>query len=173
MRLGCALLLVGICGCGDTTSNTTVDLAVGGGGQDLAVSMSPDLAQGGNNDLRGNNDLAGKKWRFGGAAGIYATIIKVNTCTAHHSGATPSGNLNMATEAMAYTNLVGVKAAGPACAASGETRVVAGNAANSLLYQKVSMATPPCGGRMPLNGTPLSGVDQQAIADWIDQGAIQ
>mgnify|MGYP001113215860 CR=1 FL=1 len=49
--------------------------------------------------------------------------------------------------------------------------VVAGNSAQSTLYTKTT-ANPPFGVRMPAGRTPLSADQQQAIADWIDQGAL-
>jgi len=49
--------------------------------------------------------------------------------------------------------------------------VVPVDGAGSLIYQKVSMDTPPVGNRMPLGGPFLSPQDQQTIRDWIDQGA--
>jgi hypothetical protein len=45
-------------------------------------------------------------------------------------------------------------------------RVIPGNAAGSTLYQEVN------GGGMPLGGAPLSAVQIQSIADWINQGAL-
>lgn len=49
--------------------------------------------------------------------------------------------------------------------------VVAGNSAQSTLYTKTT-ANPPFGVRMPAGRTPLTADQQQAIADWIDQGAL-
>jgi len=49
--------------------------------------------------------------------------------------------------------------------------VIPGNGAGSLMYQKVSMNSPPVGSRMPLGGPFISPEDQQTIKDWIDQGA--
>jgi hypothetical protein len=71
----------------------------------------------------------------------------------------------MGTQSNAYTNLVGVQASGPSCGASGETRVVSGSSAMSLLYQKVA-GTASCGNTMP--ATP-QGV--MLIQQWIDEGA--
>jgi hypothetical protein len=91
------------------------------------------------------------------------------------------GGLNMTTMALAYTSLVGVKAAGTtppgsaagyvACGTTGETRVVAGDAASSLLYNKVN-GTQDCGVRMPKGQPALAAKDIAAIKDWIDQGAL-
>ncbi len=50
--------------------------------------------------------------------------------------------------------------------------VVPGNANGSLLFQKVSMTTPPVGARMPFGGPYLSQANQDLIRDWINQGAL-
>lgn len=52
------------------------------------------------------------------------------------------------------------------------TRVVPSDSANSLLYLKISSATPPVGERMPLMRTPLSQTEIDTIKKWIDQGAL-
>ncbi len=65
-----------------------------------------------------------------------------------------------------------MKASGPACGGTAAVRVVAGSAATSLLYEKVSEATPPCGAQMPLDLMPLSAGDQEKIENWINAGAL-
>lgn len=75
----------------------------------------------------------------------------------------------MDTRAAAYANLVGVAAAGPACAPSNLKRVTAGNPNQSLLYLKISGA-PPCGGPMPPPGQ-LPADDIERIRQWIAGGA--
>jgi hypothetical protein len=88
---------------------------------------------------------------------VYTTVLTANGCTTCHAGATPSGELDMSSQATAYADLVGVAATTP----SGETpacsgdRVVAGSASTSLLYLKVSEATPPCGAQMPFGEWPI------------------
>lgn len=52
------------------------------------------------------------------------------------------------------------------------TLVVPGNAGASLLFLKVSRASPPVGSTMPLLGTPLSSANLGLIRDWINQGAL-
>jgi hypothetical protein len=99
---------------------------------------------------------------------IYTKIFSANGCTTHHSGGA-TGGLNMTTQAMAYTNLVGV-AATDICAGKGD-RVVKGSAATSLLYLLVSETTPPCGQQMPIAGPYLSAAQQATIANWINEGA--
>ena len=63
------------------------------------------------------------------------------------------GHLDMSTKAAAFTDLVGVAAMGIACGGMG-TRVVAGNASSSIMFEKVDPGTPaPCGSKMPLGLT--------------------
>lgn len=52
------------------------------------------------------------------------------------------------------------------------TRVVPGNSAGSLLFQKISSNSPPVGARMPLGMAPLSQSDIDLITNWINQGAL-
>ena len=52
------------------------------------------------------------------------------------------------------------------------TLVVPGDAASSLLFNKVASDTPPTGARMPLREAPLSAESIELIRDWIDQGAL-
>jgi hypothetical protein len=108
---------------------------------------------------------------------VYSDILS-GACVACHSPPAGVGNsagaLNMSSQALAYTNLQG-SAAGSSCRGSGLERVVPGNAAMSLLVQKVDSATPPCGTQMPdecgAAGTCLSAAQVQEIEDWINEGA--
>jgi hypothetical protein len=84
----------------------------------------------------------------------------------------------MSTQKLAYTNLVGVPAEGSACGPAGidggspEIRVVAGNSAASLLYQKlVGTPPPPCGAAMPDFGDPIPASELALVKAWIDDGA--
>jgi hypothetical protein len=53
------------------------------------------------------------------------------------------------------------------------TYVVSGDAAGSLLIDKIANESPAYGGeRMPTNGDFISADDEQLIRDWIDQGAL-
>jgi hypothetical protein len=105
---------------------------------------------------------------------VYNTIISQkcgNNCHLKANG--PSGGLAMDTKAKAHTNLVGVNVTN---ACTGVTkRVVAGDAAKSKIYVKVSAGAatiPGCGNRMPNPGTtPLPAADIKAIGDWINAGA--
>ncbi len=91
---------------------------------------------------------------------VYQTAL--TSCTTCHGA---SGNLDMSSQSTAYTNLVGVMAAGPSCGGSGETRVVPGNAAMSLLYNKVA-GTEDCGNTMPESPQGVT-----LIQSWINEGA--
>ena len=54
------------------------------------------------------------------------------------------------------------------------TYVVPGDAAGSLLIEKISQEDPEYGGeRMPPNGDLISADDEQRVRDWIDQGALE
>jgi hypothetical protein len=82
------------------------------------------------------------------------------------------GHLDMSTQAAAFKDLVGVEAMGSACGGMG-TRVVASNAANSILFKKVDPAQPaPCGSKMPLGLTPLTEAQTAEIESWINGGAL-
>jgi hypothetical protein len=87
------------------------------------------------------------------------------SCLGCH-GAGGFGNLNMSTEAGAYAALVGTAAN----CGNGNTRVIAGDANGSLLYQKLAN-TQTCGQSMPF-GSPYAG-DLALIYDWIEAGAQQ
>lgn len=67
-----------------------------------------------------------------------------------------------------YSNIVGVTS----CENAPMQRVKAGDKANSYLFLKLSLATPPNGSQMPADGTaPLPADTIRVIGDWIDQGA--
>jgi hypothetical protein len=102
---------------------------------------------------------------------VYMNVIVPNGCTACHNPSVGAGSLDMSTQAAAYTNLVGVMAAGPACGGMGLIRVVKGDASMSLIYEKVSEADPPCGSQMPLGGAPISSAEMTMVMDWINAGA--
>jgi len=102
---------------------------------------------------------------------IYVTILQP-TCSVCHKPGGIGAFQDLSSQSSAYTALVGVKASGPSCGSSGETRVVAGNASRSLLFQKVSEANPPCGSQMPFGGPPLSSAQMTLIEAWIDAGAL-
>ena len=108
---------------------------------------------------------------------IYTTIISMRCTVCHTPGGSgvTAGMLDMSTQAAAYANLVGVAAAGTGCAGTG-TRVVQGNAAMSILWEKVDAETAgtaaPCGSPMPLTGAALTQAQVNEIASWINAGAM-
>ena len=105
---------------------------------------------------------------------IYADIISKDCTSCHVPGGigVTEGMLDMSTQATAYTNLVNTPAAGAACSGMG-TRVVPGAADKSIFYLKVSDDDPtPCGEKMPLGGTPLTGAESDEIEGWIHAGAM-
>lgn len=101
---------------------------------------------------------------------VYTMILQPTCSPCHHPGGEGSFQ-DFSSQSSAYAALVGVKASGPSCGISGETRVVAGDASQSLIFQKVSEPSPPCGSQMPLGGPPLTGAQVTLIADWINGGA--
>lgn len=129
-----------------------------------------------------NSGPSGSTQNDGGGSGstptfteVYSQIISnssVGCLNCHVPGqiGVTDGTLDMSSQATAYTNLVGVAAGGSGCKGDG-TRVVAGDAATSLLYMKVA-GTQTCGSRMPLDGTPLSQAQITEIQDWIAGGAL-
>jgi len=94
---------------------------------------------------------------------VYGNIIAGGGygCTGCHSG----GNLNLSSQATAYSNLVNFVGT---CG----TRVSPGNGSGSSLYLKVSLSPPPCGSRMPPTGSGLTAAQLDEILDWIDEGAL-
>jgi hypothetical protein len=98
---------------------------------------------------------------------IYTNILS-KKCGPCHTAST-SGSLDLGTKAKAYTSLVGVSAAGFSCSSTGLKRVVAGDAANSLLAKKVD-PSPPCGGRMP-TVVALPATEIADLKAWINAGA--
>jgi hypothetical protein len=85
------------------------------------------------------------------------------------------GKLDMSSEETAYSNLVGVKAAGTSCVTSNLIRVVAGSAATSLMFNKVNakltLTQAPCGDTMPDDQMVLDQAQVDLIEAWIDDGA--
>jgi hypothetical protein len=71
-----------------------------------------------------------------------------------------------------YNALVGaVSKGGTGSQCGGKTFVVAGQPDMSLLYDKISKATPSCGVRMPASGVVMSDADIATIKAWIMAGA--
>jgi len=87
--------------------------------------------------------------------------IFTGVCSTCHSGTNPPRGLRLDT----YANAM-------AGGASGNT-IVSCQPDASLLYQKISMATPPVGARMPFGGPYLSDNQIARVRLWIEQGAAQ
>jgi hypothetical protein len=80
------------------------------------------------------------------------------------------GDLSFASASEAHDNLVDQAAEGPACEGDGRVRVIPGDAAGSLLVQKLE-GTQDCGARMPRNRDPLDAASIATIKAWIEAGA--
>jgi hypothetical protein len=169
----------------DSSTGADDDATTGTQNPDSSTSTSNDAATGG--DTGTNEGDAGSGSNDAGTADagplsfntdIFTPIIEVH-CVGCHSGSgsgVSGGKLDMSSADAGYANLVNVVSTGAACGSSGETRVVPGNAASSLLYQKVNGFTtaPPCGAAMPKSGEIPNGgqaVVVTQIQTWINQGA--
>jgi hypothetical protein len=105
---------------------------------------------------------------------VYGDIIMPICVQCHNPNGigVSMGHLDMSTKAAAFTDLVNVEAMGIACGGMG-TRIVPGNADNSILYKKVDPAQgSPCGSKMPLGLTPLTTAQADEIESWINGGAL-
>jgi hypothetical protein len=105
---------------------------------------------------------------------VYTNIISPICVQCHNPAGigVSMGHLDMSTKAAAFADLVGVEAAGIACGGMG-TRVVAGNAGNSIMFKKIDPAQPaPCGSKMPLGLAPLTAAQTAEIESWINAGAL-
>jgi hypothetical protein len=116
----------------------------------------------------GGTDSGGTQATF---TEVYTTILQSTCSPCHHPGGEGSFQ-DFSSQSSAYAAIVDVKASGPSCGSSGDIRVVPGNASQSLLFEKVSEATPPCGSQMPLGGPFLSSAQVTLIEDWINAGAL-
>jgi hypothetical protein len=103
---------------------------------------------------------------------VYAAIINGSpNCNGCHTSPSPTGNLDMSTQAKAYANLVGQPAtSAPSCASETLDLVAPGNPGQSLMYLKVT--SPPCGKQMPLGGPYLTAPQVALIQSWIAAGAL-
>jgi len=99
---------------------------------------------------------------------IYNNIIAVKCGGCHTTSV--SGGLDMKDKKTAHAELL-KKAEGVACSPTMKTRVVPGNAAKSLIIEKLK-PSPSCGGQMPLARTPLTADSIKMIEDWINAGAL-
>lgn len=155
---------------GSTPDGGGVDAAAGSAGSADDGGQEAQAGSAGSADDGGPDAAAGASWTQ-----VYTTIISTS-CSPCHT--TPggagilNGMLDLTTQETAYSNLVNAPAAGNACAGQG-TRVIPGSAETSLLYQKIKPGEPaPCGAKMPLGGQELSNDQADAIASWIQAGAL-
>ena len=100
-----------------------------------------------------------------GAPVAFAAVEKLlsGNCAGCHP---PNQGLDL-TAGHVYANIVNV----PSREVPSLVRVKPGDPADSYLYQKVTQAKPKVGGRMPLDGAPLSGDEIATLRAWIAQGA--
>ena len=100
-----------------------------------------------------------------GAPVAFAVVEKLLTgnCAGCHP---PNQGLDLTTGHV-YASIVNM----PSREVPGLARVKPGDPANSYLYQKVKMAKPPIGGRMPLESPPLTSDELTSLRAWIAQGA--
>jgi hypothetical protein len=115
---------------------------------------------------------------------VWNEVLQRKGCAGEFCHGSGQGGLSMDSQADAYANLVGKVAAGSGCGTSGKLRVVAGDAAASLLLDKISNPMPACGNVMPLGTkfepnclTPdpsvcTTQVEIQLVRDWITAGAL-
>jgi hypothetical protein len=105
---------------------------------------------------------------------IYESVIFPMCGVACHGLGTPSfveeSQLDLSNAELAYNSIVGVQAAGYACAGQG-ILVDPGNSAGSLFIDKL-YPNPICGDPMPSLGVTLDEDVIAAIAQWIDDGAL-
>ena len=89
-------------------------------------------------------------------------------CTSScHLGAAPAADLDFSSRSLGIYYLVGQQST-----QGSVTRVVPGNAAASLLYQKIACAMPAVGLPMPPPAGRLPADVQALVYDWIEQGAL-
>jgi hypothetical protein len=104
---------------------------------------------------------------------VYTDVISKKCVSCHNPTGIGGmgGKLDMSSQSAAYTNLVGVAAAGESCSGKG-TRVTPGQPDMSILYLKVSLGDmAPCGSKMPLGGAMLAQSEADEIQSWITGGA--
>ena len=131
----------------------------------------------------------------GGAAGAPSTaptftrvwneVLVAKGCSGEFCHGSGTGTLSMDSQHDAYLSLVGVTAAGPACAASGQLRVSPGQPDASLLLTKMNTPAPSCGDVMPigarlepdcLDPSPAvctTAAELDLVRAWIAAGALE
>ena len=106
------------------------------------------------------------------AGGLGALIFTTVDCTGCHSGAAPSGGLDMSTMAAFEANTINVNAG--ECT-TGKKYVNPGSSGSSYIVDKLLGAAQDggcfSGNRMPNGGPFLTPFQISQIAQWIDDGA--
>jgi len=106
------------------------------------------------------------------------SVVTTQCVGCHQPGGTAANapyfiNMNYTTGPMNYASWVGAASQCATAAGAGfGTRVVAGDASTSFLWNKISASIPACGSQMPFGLPPLSSSDQDVIFDWIEEGAL-
>jgi hypothetical protein len=105
---------------------------------------------------------------------IWTGPMAANGCAnkfCHGAPASPPGTLSMPSEAVAYDSLVNHAVHAAKCDAT--VRVLPGNHAKSLMWQKVAPGVTVCEGKMPDGTAGLTQAEADLIAAWIDAGALK
>jgi len=180
----------GSVGAGASGSGATA--SGGDGGVASGGTQGGDAMASGGDD--GGVDSAGAEGGGGPTFSDVYKILSTHCCsTCHAPTATPgtptdgcvarnvmkntgftAGNLDMSTQAKAYTSLVGVTCMGTRCKMKNLKRVVAGMSAMSVMYSKITTVAPAmavCGEAMPYDQAQLPAMDIATIKMWIDEGA--
>jgi hypothetical protein len=105
---------------------------------------------------------------------VYDSVYIASCAVCHGMKPTPTANGNLGdikgSKDAFYNALVNKPALGAQCTGKG-MYIVPGQPAQSLLIQKISQATPPCGTQMPPTG-PLQSADIKLVTDWVMAGAL-
>lgn len=105
------------------------------------------------------------------AVDVWAPIISVRCAGCHPGGGAPASLNHFPDAATSYGNLFNINAE-CSMAVPPLKRVLPGDSANSVLFDKLDTTTPTqCGLPMPLGRPSLPLSEQTIIRDWIDQGA--
>ena len=91
------------------------------------------------------------------------SVFMNNSCLVCHGATNPSGGLSLADADTSDAQLVNI---GASCD-GGQMRVIPGEPEDSVLYNKITLANPGCGGPMPPNAPQISAGDITTIYDWI------
>lgn len=104
---------------------------------------------------------------------VFDEVFEHNLCTSEFCHGLGGTTLNFSTKRAGYDSLVEREATGSKCKDRGLTLVVPGDPEASLLFQKVSTDTPPCGARMPhFPGLVINAREIEQIRQWIALGAL-